>query len=63
VRIAAAMDGEMADSPFLFRGAIAARATREMGPEESDFLVFEPLGQKMTHRTIPTSGDPRPPPR
>jgi len=44
---------------LLFRGAIAARATREMGPEESDFLVFEPLGQKMTHRTI-SMGDPLP---
>jgi len=28
------------------------RASREMVPEESDFLVFEPLGQKMTYRTI-----------
>lgn len=30
----------------------ATRASREMRLEESDFLVFEPLGRKMTYRTI-----------
>lgn len=29
-----------------------ARGAREMELEESDFLVFKPLGQKMTYRTI-----------
>lgn len=31
-----------------------ARGSREMELEESDFLVFKPLGQKMTYRTIST---------
>lgn len=38
-----------------------ANLSREMGLEESDFLVFEPLGQKMTRGTISAAtGDPSP---